>query len=617
VLLFVAGWSDLGPVDAGRGRAAVAQVVDALPFFPGRAVEEWEAPSGTAALAWVAHAPELVGGVRYVRAGDGGFALFAGRPVEWPAGGEADGQKPLDPGFYSRPAGDWMERLDGRCGAARYDEATRTLEVRADPLGAYPLYVAEAGGASWVSNSPAALRALAGDRRVDLDALAGLLAGGWPLGGRSMWAAVRRVERGTLVRLAPGREAPGAAVAQLLPASELASLWGRGFDPAEAADALVASVRALADWPGRPSLVPVTGGRDSRLVLAAARAAGIDFEAATGGAPESPDVVAAAALCAAAGVPHRRLEADPHGDVFSRPAEMARVLGLLTGGTSSLADAAGFPLGPREGPLPLWHSGQGGEVARAYYRAAGPGWRARLRPGGARAALVDGLERLFCGRRPGRAEPLSDAARRRVRAGIERFVAGQLAAGAEPVDVPDLFYLLERMGSWAGPTHGAVEPVRDTTSPLWSARLLPFELGPSAAARRREELHRAVLRELAPELLEVPFAGGAGWGTPPRIARARRLAARAAAEARRATARRRPGGGPSVGVDPFGAILDQVRAAAAARPDHVAWRVLDRGRVERLLARDPAALDTMSRYYVWRIATVLLDPGLDGAEPAG
>ena len=612
MLLFVAGWSDRGPVDAGRGRAALEEMAGALPFFPGQAVDEWSAPSGAAALAWVAHAPEVVGGVRYVRAESDGFALFAGRPVDWPAGGEADGRTPLDPGFYARPAGEWAGRLDGRCGAARYEEATRTLEVRADALGAYPLFAADVAGVTWIANSPAVLRTLTGDRRVDLDALAGLLGGGWPLGGRPLWAAVRRLDRGVVLRLAP----EGGGVAQLLPASELAALWGRGFDPAEAAGALVASVRALADWPGRPSLVPVTGGRDSRLVLAAARAAGIDFEAATGGAPDSPDVVAAAAVCAAAGVPHRRLEADPHGDVFSRPAEMARVLGLLTAGTASLADAAGFPLGPRAGPLPLWHSGQGGEVARAYYRAAGPGgWRARLRRDGARVALVDGLERLFCGRRPGRAEPLSDAARARVRAGIEGFVAAHLAAGAEPVDVPDLFYLLERMGSWAGPTHAAVEPVRDTTSPLWSVRLLPFELGPAPAARRREEFHRAVLRELAPDLLEVPFAGGAGWGTPSRVARARRLAARAAAEARRrrpAAPRARAAPSP----DPFAAILDEVRAAAAARPGHLAWHVLDRGRVERLLAREPAALDTMSRYYVWRIATVLLDPGLDGAEPA-
>jgi hypothetical protein len=286
------------------------------------------------------------------------------------------------------------------------------------------------------------------------------------------------------------------------------------------------------------------------------------------------------------------------------------VLGLLTAGTASLADAAGFPLGPAPpGPLALWHSGQGGETARGYYRAAA----ARDRAG-----LVAGLERLFTGRRPGRAEPLSDAARARVRARIEAFVDALLAAGADPADVPDLFYLLERMGSWAGPTHAAVEPVRDTTSPLWSARLLPFELGPPAAARAREELHRAVLCELAPHLLDVPFAGGRGWGTPSRVARARRLARRAAEEATRRLRARRAEAPPSPGAapDPFAHLLAEVRAEAAAQPDHIVWHVLDRDRAERLLSRDPAALDVMSRYYVWRIATVLLDPALRDAEPA-
>jgi len=51
VLLFVAGWSDRGPVDAGRGRAALEEMAGALPFFPGQAVDEWSAPSGAAALA--------------------------------------------------------------------------------------------------------------------------------------------------------------------------------------------------------------------------------------------------------------------------------------------------------------------------------------------------------------------------------------------------------------------------------------------------------------------------------------------------------------------------------------------------------------------------------------
>ena len=60
---------------------------------------------------------------------------------------------------------------------------------------------------------------------------------------------------------------------------------------------------------------------------------------------------------------------------------------------------------------------------------------------------------------------------------VDQFSAdwGLFAAGALVTSLPvmALFYVLQRMGRWAGPTHGAVEYVRDTTSPLWHRRMLP------------------------------------------------------------------------------------------------------------------------------------------------
>ena len=58
------------------------------------------------------------------------------------------------------------------------------------------------------------------------------------------------------------------------------------------------------------------------------------------------------------------------------------------------------------------------------------------------------------------------------------------------------------------------------------------------------------------------------------------------------------------GADPFAPILADVRSTVLEQPQHPAWAVLDRGRVESLLSSEAAALDTMSRYYVWRLATV-------------
>ncbi len=571
--LWVIGWSAAGAAQPGRAHDAASDLLAALRFLPGAAVSEWRAPSGTLAAAWAAHS-----GVAYAQAAGDRLSLWSGRPVRWVDGRTEGGL----------PPGPEPEGLDGRFAAVAYDDGERALTVVADGLGAYPLYRTDAHGATWISNRAEPLRALAGSRAVDLDALAGLLGGGWPLGGQPAWRAVRRLAPGVL-RLTPR----GEERRDLLPAERTAAMCGAGWDAAEAAGLLVESVRALADWPGRASLVPVTGGRDSRLVLAAALRAGIDFRAATGGAPDSPDVLAARALCAAAGVEHSLLPADPAGDPWSTPEEAARVLGLSTAGTASLADAAGFPLRGGESLGDLWHSGQGGEIARRYYRAAS----ARDRDG-----AVEALERVFCGRRPGRAEPLSQAGRVRVSAGIAAWVDRRLAAGARVQDLPDLFYLDERMGAWAGPTHAAVEWVRDTTSPLWSARLLPHLLGGGVAEREREAFHAAVLRELAPELVDVPYAGAARRGLAHKLRRA-------AQEARRLVARSRGG------EDPFERVLAATRAAAAAHPEHPAWHVLDRDRTRALLDRPAAALDEMSRAYAWRVATVLLDPGLaEGTE---
>jgi hypothetical protein len=275
-----------------------------------------------------------------------------------------------------------------------------------------------------------------------------------------------------------------------------------------------------------------------------------------------------------------------------------------------VADAAGFPLGPREGPLVLWHSGQGGEIARGYY-GAGRGLDAD--------GLADRLYRAFVGRRPGRTELLSDEGSEMVRGEIRAWAGQQLAAGASPDDVPDLFYLHRRMGTWAGPTHGCVELVKDTTSVLWSPRLLPHLLGLPARDRARELFHLRVLERLAPGLVDVPFEGGRPWpGRQSALARRAGRAVTLARKARGELARRTrtaapPARAPAQPAEPppardaFAAVHADVAAAVAAQPGHPAWAVLDRARVEGLLARDPGSLDTMSRYYVWRLAQVFWD----------
>jgi hypothetical protein len=495
----------------GGSAEALRSVAGRLPFFSGREVQT------SGAAAWIAHSDGYVS--------PGGQALFAGRPIVW-NGDSADGRAPLDPSFWLDPP---VDDLDGRFVGVRVAGGEAT--VFADALGAYPVY--RRGAA--VSNNAEVLRESSSMR---MDVLASLLGGGWSLSGDPVWEGVERIQ--------PRRPHPAP---------------GSGFDPDRASALLVGAVRALADWPGRPSVVPITGGRDSRLILAAALAAGIDFETTTGGPAGHPDVEIGRELARVAGVRWRPIEHDPHGSVLSDWRRAAELLWLTSSGTASLADAAGFPFGPRPGPAPLWHSGQGGEIARSYYGGGGD---------------AESLYRAFVGRRPGRTEILSAEGQRLVRAQIDAF-----GEEAGPDRLPDLFYLHRRMGSWAGPTHGAVEFVRDTTSPLWSRRLLPDLLGAGG------EFHQQVLERLAPKLLDVPYEG------------TRSLPRKVADELRRRVLPR-----PTPDGDPFARILPEIREAVLSQPDHPAWHVLDRPRVESLLASRAAALDTMSRYYAWRLATV-------------
>ena len=571
--LWIVGWRAEGRVDEARATGALRDLLDRAGFLSADAVRGWSAPSGRAVAAWASHPAEQTGGVRYVHTEERRIALFSGRPIRWTDEHVAEGRSVLDPSFYTRPSADWAGTLDGRWAAARYDDEDGELEAASDAVGAYPLYRAEEQGTLWLGTSAEALRTLSGDGTWDVETLASLLAGGRSLTGNPWWRAVRRVGRGVVLRLRPGEREHAR---ELLPGEAVARLPGGGFDAFDHGRLLVASLEALSDWPGRPNLVPITGGRDSRLVFAAALHADVDWRAVTHGPPGIPDVDLAREVCAAAGVRHHSVSDDPHGIMFNRPARAAQVVALTAAGTGTAADAIGFPLGPRDGALPLWHSGHGSEVGRAVYG---------IGTGMDRDGLVEHLYRRFTTRRPGRSELVDRRGAATVRRLLGTFVDQQLLYGAAPIDVPDLYFFHVHMACWAGPTHSCVEWVKDTTSPTWSPRLLAHELGLPARERALHLFHLRATEALAPAIVDVPFEGDRPWparqsALERRTHGARRVARKVLAEGRRRAPAvhrpRRSAGAPAQSA--------RRRAAAGTRPlrPHAGARA--RARAERARA---------------------------------
>ena len=189
------------------------------------------------------------------------------------------------------------------------------------------------------------------------------------------------------------------------------------------------------------------------------------------------------------------------------------------------------------------------------------------------------------------------------------WIENHLDAGFRHADIPEAFWLLERMPNGVAPPQHLQEVSNDTTAALLNPRMLPFTFAGTSDDRKSEPLHRAILMELAPALTRIPFDTLAPlWPEFPRAPkRARRhhdTWHKVRREWRRRAAARR--------MQRVGALdqrlLDARQTVATAvdmLPDHVIWEVLDRRRTRRLVDRDPYKLDPRSQVTLWRVATVL------------
>ena len=601
--LFLIGWSPTGDLDVSPATAAVRRVIEDVPFFEQSSLLTWAAPSRHAVLACAGHTSTQVGGVSYTSLAETRVALFAGRPFRWLDDESADGRAAIDSAYYVAPPDGWMDDLDGRGAAVRYDDDSRTLEVFASVLGLYPLYTTALGEVRWFSNSAGALGSLRGGEVHDTSAIATFVGCGWSLGGQPLWRDVERLPRGTARRLSPDG---GDQTLDLLPTERIVSMFGQGWNAPAAARTILHGVRALADWPGRPSLIPLTGGRDSRVVFAAARRAGIAFEAETTaqpglqGYPDTEDVRLARILCERTGSPHRTKVPAPGLDLQSAISAFR----LVSPGAFSLGDVGLAPPEQRRGahePLPILLQGLGGELSRTFY-GIGEGLDQR--------GLVRTLYRATTKAWP--RTLLSGDGRGVVRDYLAGWVERHMGLGAAPVDIPDLFYLLERMVNWAAPVQGVFECMGGETAPaLWTTRLLPHQVGQSAQERAGERFHVPVLQELGPELLEVPFELMNHPSTLPAKLRSE-LLRRSRHRLRRRSAAT---DGADEPPDPFPDTMAQVRELVLEQPQHEAWEVLDRKRVARLLGRDPLSVHSRARHQVYRLASVFFVSAA-GAGPA-
>jgi hypothetical protein len=369
--------------------------------------------------------------------------------------------------------------------------------VATDPLSVAILYRSETDDCVTFATSPAlaARAATEPGAEPDRDRLctAWLPFLGWVVGDRTGFTAVRALPIGARVQLDPayGSRVVCANTTPWVDAD--GELDGR----AELVDAvhadLTSSVRSIAQLPSRRKVADITGGRDSRLVLALILQEGLseEFDFRTTGMDFAPDSIVGREIAKAFHLSHeavvpgtmdaadfeRRLRA--HSFHTSGMINAWDFKGSITSGRAPrLSGLFGETLSTNFREYPDLHTND--DLRSTFHRMAGLDVGSILLPE-VRRVLTGVLEAEL----------------------IERIDAG----GSTPHDHLDSFYISNRLRRWLGTMEEIGESGR--VFPLYSLTGVRAAFAMGSDARRAEELHFSVMRKACPELARLPLANRA------------------------------------------------------------------------------------------------------------
>ena len=378
-----------------------------------------------------------------------------------------------------------------------------TLRVVNDCLGVGRLYEMRTDD-GWVwSNRLGALPIFAGVKpQADPRGWAILAAAGWFLGDSTPIAGTAKVPAGTMIEV---RVRDGATTVEHDATAErertLVAPRGRAADGiAAAADDVTVLARCVGEAWGVPTVIDLSGGRDSRVSAAAAISGGLSAEFKThDNEPGETDTVRA--LIAAAPQPMEHVVLEPEtSDTADDLATRLRAIHLVHDGMRNPQEVRRPTAIPQVDSIPPAMSGHGGEIGHGFYYAN-------------RRALFQ----LRRGGRDGLMKRLMTAARRRhgaaredaydsYRAECDRVLSAGAGAGISGPALLDYFYLAERLPYRSGLGGRSGRYSACATNGFVRAA---FDLKPGE--RLQSKLHKEVVARLVPEWKDVPFyAGGSG-----------------------------------------------------------------------------------------------------------
>jgi hypothetical protein len=387
--------------------------------------------------------------------------------------------------------------------------------IAADPVGEGLLYWGRTPDVVVLSTRAAVAAgvlaaATGGTARRDVLGTGWLAYVGMPMGPRTGFEDVSLVPDGAVVGIEPAGRVDlhrPPRPAWRLHAGELAA------DPSAALDEVRAemttAIRMGLRDPGTHGSLGLTGGKDSRLILALLLAEGMasDLEYETLGADDLPDVVIARQIASTFGLRHvtsprfaerwawrQRLDnAVREGGLRHCP--LREIAFRITAWATSGMTNAGEPhLGrlPLDGTVLL--SGFFGESLRTNYPAT-----IRFRSKEQASRFPDNLM-------PGSVGILNDETVARYRAEMHGLLFEDATDTDSPQDVIDTFYLRQRVRHWQG-TSLEIDS-ENRLFPLYSITAMRLGFAIGAENRHAQWIHHQLMRAACEPLVHVPFANG-------------------------------------------------------------------------------------------------------------
>jgi hypothetical protein len=353
----------------------------------------------------------------------------------------------------------------------------RTSLTRADPV-----YLASRDGMAVVGNRASWVAAATG-HLADHDPVlaAALLNLGFPLGDVTPYRGVLALGGDREVTAADGK---------------LTIRPSAGYQrPVTVPDALIEAVSPLA---GSVVEADLTGGMDSRLIVAALTAAKVPFRARTHGEPDHPDVITAAAVAARLGVEHVITSPVQPAEVTTADLlARVRAAALVGDGMLSAFENTGRP-DPRFTPGVIHVGGHGGELLRG-------GYASYARYGAGPLATARGAAQ-FRRLTAGRLYLLRPAAAARY---LAELVPWSAAFARGPRRALDDFYLVNRAGRWSAAAREGYRLREHLYQPFFADLVVHAARAVPLGDRLSPGFYQNVLSRLAPALLDIPLAGRA------------------------------------------------------------------------------------------------------------